>query len=201
MDPKAYLHSQISEKETIIWEGRPLKKAMLFQAIFGMLPICVIWILFASLFIGVTFIGGAPLSILIFIIPFFAVWLTPVWVWLSQIIGAGIAYEKTYYIVTNKRILLMHGAVLSREFENLYFQNVGDIHLRIGFIDHLCHTGTIIINVRGHEYATHTIANLEDAETVFQNMQKCIFDMASDVYYPNEMRPTENHGYQTEYQG
>lgn len=199
MDPKEYLHGQLQNDEQVLWEGRPLKKAMMMAAFFGMLPFCVVWLCFAVGIITCTFISGAPLSMLLFMIPFFAVWLTPVWVWIAGIITTGIAYEKTYYIVTDKRILLMHGSLMRREFENLYYQNVGDLHLAMGFVDNICGTGTIILNIRGHEGSVHAISNIPDAQTVFGKMQKNVFDMASDVYYPNAKRPSEKRGYNTTY--
>ena len=201
MDPKAYLHSQIAEDETIIWEGRPLKKAIVLQAVFGRLPICVIWLLYATILIGVFSRNGMLHSMFFFIVPFLAIWLAPVWIWLANIFFAWVAYQKTYYMVTNSRILLMHGSIVSWEFENLYYQNIGDIHLAMRVVDNICNTGTIVLNVSGHETNIHTISNIENAITVFQKMQKCISDIASDVYYPNDMRPTENHGYRTEYKG
>lgn len=199
MDPKSYLHDQLQDTEQIIWEGRPLKKAMRLQAIFGMLPIVIIWLSFATIFISGTFIGGASLMMLVFIIPFFAVWLTPVWIWIGGIFMVGAKYNRTYYIITNRRILLMNGSAFGREFENLYYQNVGDLHLNMAFIDNMCGTGTINLNVKGHEGEHHTISHIENSEEIFKNMQKCIFDIASDVYFPNDKRPLENHGYNTEY--
>ena len=79
MDPKAYLHSQITEDETIIWEGRPLKKAIVLQAVFGRLPICVIWLLCMIILIGAFPIGDVSHSMHIFIILIFTGWLAPVW--------------------------------------------------------------------------------------------------------------------------
>ena len=172
---------------------------MVLRAVFGKLLTRVTWLLCMIILIGSFPINEVSHSIRLLIILIFTGWLAPVWVWLANIFSAGIAYQKTYYIVTNRRILLMHGAIMHREFENLYYQNIGDIHLAMRFVDNICNTGTIVLNVRGHESNIHAILHIENATTVFQKVQKCISDIASDVYYPNDMRPTENHGYRTEY--
>lgn len=157
MDPKAYLHSQTAENEMIIWEGRPLKKAIVLQAVFGRLPICVIWLLYATILIGVFSRNGMLHSMFFFIVPFLAIWLAPVWIWLANIFFAWVAYQKTYYMVTNRRILLMYGAVMHREFESLYYQNIDDIHLTMKVVDNICNTGTIVLNARRYESNIHTM--------------------------------------------
>ena len=42
----------------------------------------------------------------------------------------------------------MHGSIVSWEFENLYYQNIDDIHLTMKVVDNICNTGTIVLNIK-----------------------------------------------------
>jgi len=43
------------------------------------------------------------------------------------------------------------------------------------------------------------IANIEEYEKVFQLVRELQENIYSDTMYPNDLRPAENHGYNTKY--
>lgn len=45
------------------------------------------------------------------------------------------------------------------------------------------------------------IANISNYNEVYQLVSKLQIDIYSDTMYPNDLRPEENHGYRTKYQG
>jgi hypothetical protein len=46
-----------------------------------------------------------------------------------------------------------------------------------------------------------TIASISEYNKVYDLVKKIQTDIYSDTMYPNDMRPKENHGYNTEYKG
>ncbi len=44
-----------------------------------------------------------------------------------------------------------------------------------------------------------TIANIKDYRKVFELIKNLQEDIYTDVMYPNDLRPSENHGYKTKY--
>jgi hypothetical protein len=45
------------------------------------------------------------------------------------------------------------------------------------------------------------ISSVSNYTEVFNIIKKLQQDIYSDIMYPNDKRPTENHGYNTEYKG
>lgn len=63
----------------------------------------------------------------------------------------------------------------------------------------MCGTGDVISTcAHGHE-AGGDICNIPDYERVFSLVKQLQEDIYSDTMYPNDLRPAENHGYQTKY--
>ena len=46
-----------------------------------------------------------------------------------------------------------------------------------------------------------TIGSIANYAEVYQLVKKLQKDIYSDVMYPNDLRPEENHGYRTKYKG
>ena len=72
--------------ESIIWSGKPKKSAYIINKFFTMLPFAIIWLMFDSIFIISFIASGSFMEMLWFIIPFFALHLMPVWIWLSNVL-------------------------------------------------------------------------------------------------------------------
>lgn len=53
-----------------------------------MLPFAIIWLMFDSIFIIGFITSGSFIEMLWYIIPFFALHLMPVWIWLSNVLTA-----------------------------------------------------------------------------------------------------------------
>ena len=43
--------------------------------------------------------------------------------------------------------------------------------------------------------------NIENPYFYLSKLQKITLDIKADIQYPNDLRPKENHGYNTEYKG
>lgn len=186
--------------EAILWRGKPKRSAFIATKSLSLLPIAVIWLILDLNFIGNAFSGGQMLG---FMIPFFALHLMPVWIWLANVVTASRRWKHTNYYVTNRRIIIQGGFFAVNE-TSLFYKDLRNARLRIGFLDKLFQTGDIVfddgVTVRNNKQQPgHVFEDLEDAEQVYRRVQKVILDMQTDMEYPNAFRPEENPGYRTQY--
>ena len=189
----------LAEGGQILWRGRPNRKAYILGQVFKMLPFALIWLLFDGTFIGlmVSFgvFGKVPVFVLIFIIVFFLLHLIPVWIWLSNVITAGMRQKNMEYVFTERRILIKSGLV-GIDVVNIYYADVESVNLKVGLLDRMLHVGDIYI------VAKNKAQVLWDVETPYRlvtQLQKITGDIKADTYFPNELRPESNSGFHTKY--
>lgn len=186
--------------EAVLWKGKPKRGAFIASKTLTLLPIAVIWLILDMNFILTAFSGGEMMT---FLIPFFALHLMPVWIWLGSTLTAGKRWKNTYYYVTNRRIIIQGGFFAVNE-TSLFYKDLRNTKLRIGLIDKLFHTGSVefdngmIIN-NNRQQRVQRLENLEDSQNVYNRIQKVILDIQTDIEYPNALRPEENPGYNTQY--
>lgn len=187
--------------EAILWRGKPKKSAFIAGRSLTMLPIAVIWLIIDMGFIANAFSGG---EMLFFLIPFFALHLMPVWIWLGSTLTAGKRWKNTMYYVTNRRIIIQSGFLAVNE-NSLFYKDMGNAQLYVGLMDKFFGTGTIVLddgyydrrNRRNHPGSR--LEHLEDAKSAYDRIQKTILDIQTDIEYPNAYRPEYNPGYNTDY--
>lgn len=193
------IEDNLTEDEEILWRGKPKKGSYILSAVVKMMPIAIIWLLFDGFFIGIL-IGAdvashLPLGFLFFIIFFFAFHLTPVWIWISNIIRANRSYKNVEYCFTNQRIIVKKGAI-AMNIESIYYSELAGVNLRIGIIERLFKVGDIYISTANQSVV---LEDIEDVVFVSNQLQKIAHDIKTDILFPNDYRPASNHGYQTKY--
>lgn len=192
------INAVLAEGETIIWEGKPKKSAYIINRSIKMLPVALIWILFDGAFIGGLVGSGAIKEMWYFIIPFFALHLMPVWIWLGNVITSGQHWKNTAYAVTDRRII-MHSGFVNMEYESLSYKDIVNVKLRIGVIDKMLGVGDLYFD--SGEDGGYCFLDIENAKELYPKIQKVVMDIQTDIAYPNDLRPDENHGYNTKYVG
>ena len=191
----------LSAGECILWRGKPKRSAFIATKSLTLLPIAAIWLLLDLNIIIPAFSTGQMLG---FMIPFFALHLMPVWVWLGSTISAGKRWQNTNYYVTNKRIIIQGGFLAVNE-RSVYYKDIQNVQMRIGLLDKLFHTGDIVFDngtiYMGNRQRTNIPAfeDLEDPQSVYRKVQQVVLDIQTDIEYPNAYRPAENPGYNTNY--
>ena len=75
--------------EQIIWSGKPKKSAFLINKVSEMLPFALIWLLFDGGLIFLMLSTSEAREMLWVLIPFFAVHLMPVWIWVGNLLTAN----------------------------------------------------------------------------------------------------------------
>ncbi|MBR6137294.1 MAG: PH domain-containing protein [Bacilli bacterium] len=201
------LKKLIGEGEKIFYEGKPSKKCFIFESIFNpMMPFAILWGLIDSTFIGATLFAGSGEGggFLLFIIPFFLLHLMPVWLYLGGVVLSFRRYRNTYYIVTDKGIYISGGA-FTKTFNQKPFAELSHVDLHRGIFDQIFNVGDVIttssnftVDSRTAALAINSIDNYVEVYNIVKKLQQ---DIYTDVMYPNDKRPAENHGYNTEYKG
>lgn len=191
----------LTEGESILWQAKPKRSAFILGKVFRMLPVALLWLLFDGGFIAALITTGAfgqmsPFFIA-FIVVFFAIHLIPVWIWLSGIISAGVAYKNMEYVFTDKRIILKSG-VIGVDINNVYYTDITDVSLRVGLSDKLLHVGDIYISGKGK---AQVLWDIENPYPVVNKLQKIVNDIKTDTFFPNDLRPETNAGFRTKYTG
>lgn len=206
------LRRQIGSNENVIWEGRKDTRVSVFEAIFNpMLPFALIWLIFDSFFIS-TFLSGMRMgqtgssAMIGGMAAFFALHLMPVWIYLFGVITSGLKAKHTQYMITDRAIYIQSG-IFSTITEMKPFTDLSHVSVRQGFFDKIFKTGDVISECNhislssGSSNHGHgmNIENIRDYESVFRLVKEYQEAIYSDTMYPNDLRPDENHGYNTRY--
>ena len=195
----------IIKDEKIMWEGKPDKKTFLFEAIFNpLMPFALLWAFIDFGILGVNLFVSEDKSMLYFLVPFFILHLMPVWLYLGGVLLSSFKYKNTYYIVTDKGVYASSG-IINKKIQNKPFAELSHVDLHRGFFDQRFGVGDIICTSNtqtvGNNADIVNISSIREYPEVYNLIQKLQQDIYSDMMYPNDQRPSENHGYKTEYKG
>lgn len=190
----------LSEDETILQRLKPNRKVLLLEAIFKGLPFVLLWLAFDSFFIIMMITTGVFSQnpyILIFVIAFFALHLLPLWMYIANIIKTMAGSKNIEYVFTNRRIIIRSG-VIGIDFKTIYYTDVEGINCKVGIFDRMFKVGDLYI--KAHDQSA-VLMNIEMPYFFLEKLQKITLDIKTDIQYPNDLRPKENHGYKTDYKG
>lgn len=194
------LKSMVGLEETILYEGKPDKKCFIFESIFNpLMPFAIVWAIFDMSFLRMS-MGGMSFVI----IPFLLLHMMPVWIYLAGVVFAVRKYKNTYYIVTDHAVYVS-GGIFTMNLETKAFAELSRVNLHRGIFDQIFHVGDVLITTnqftRKGMPAVIGINSISEYSKVFQLVKKLQKDIYSDIMYPNDLRPEENHGYKTKYRG
>ena len=190
----------LNEDEQILWRAKPKKSAFIWSKILNMLPFALIWLAFDGAFIGlmVSFdlFSSMPVGLIIFLVVFFLLHLTPFWIWLSNVITATAQHKNIEYAFTDKRIIIRTGIII--DIQNIFYMDIQGVNLKVGLIDRMLKVGDIYITTKLN---TIVLWDLENPYMIVNKLQKISSDIKADMYFPNALRPEENKGFKTKYKG
>ena len=189
----------LSPGEKILWNGKPKWSAFFVTKSFTMLPFAVLWLMLdMKSLVSLSKSGSLSLVIILF----YALHLTPVWIWLGNVLTAGVRYKNTAYYLTNKRIIIQDG-VWSVNETSLYYREIRNTHVKVDFIDKLFGVGDVCFDSDHYDAKGRTIKyvfeELKWPYDEYERIQRIVFNIKTDVEYPNALRPSENPGYNTDY--
>ena len=191
----------LEEGETILQRLKPDRRDYILEAIFKGLPFVLIWAAFDVFFIVMMVTTGAFTQMGGFMIPvligFFALHLLPVWLYIAGIVKRVGGYKNIEYVITDKRIIIRSG-LIGIDFRYFYYSAILSVTVKVGLWDRLFKVGDLYLT------AANQAAVLEDIKNPYffgTKIEKIVQDIKADISYPNDLRPEENHGYNTKYKG
>lgn len=190
----------LEKDEKILQRLKPNAKVIRLEAIFKGMPLALLWFSIDAIFIVTMFTTGAVEEapwMIAFMIGFFALHLLPVWLYIANLIKKLAGYKNIEYVFTDKRIIIRSGLV-GIDFKSIYYTSLESVNLKVGLFDRLFKVGDIYLKANTQ---TAVLEDIENPYVYLSKLQKIALDIKSDIYYPNDLRPSENHGYQTEYKG
>ena len=203
------LEKIIDNDEKILWKGKPSKKCFILESIFNpLLPFALIWFLFDTFAIGASLsMGGGKETG--FIIIFMLFHMMPVWIYLIGILFSVRRYKNTEYVITDRGIYVSGGA-FSYTYEMKPFTELSHVRIHRGIFDQQLGVGDVeASSSQSFNYNNRSngsivgisIKDIPDYTEVFNMVKKLQTDIYADTMYPNDLRPKENHGYNTQYKG
>lgn len=193
------------EGESLIHSTRPKKSAFMINQVLTMMPFALLWLAIDGTILGTMIASGELSNMLFFIIPFFAIHLFPVWIWLANVLSANKRWKNTRYYVTDKRIIIQNG-FFAENYQTIYYKDIRNVNLRVGFIDNMLHVGDLYFDLgyMGENNKTASVSkaaflDIENPREIYARVQKIVLDIQTDIEYPNALRPEENPGYNTKY--
>lgn len=188
--------------EKIIWRGKPELLPFVFNE--GTLALMIFGLFFAGISLPITIIGIITIIMSLMGLVFMAlgmiIALAPLWQYFS--------FQKTEYAFTNRRVFIKSG-LWSNNFKVIDYHDIKNFQISIGIFDKLfkLETGTISIDCGQIAYTKNgtrliysKFQSIKNPYNVFKELKRVSLDIQTDIEYPNKMRPSENPGYQTEYQ-
>ena len=174
------LMHMVQEGEKVLWQGKPDKRCFVLECIFNpFLPIAFIWFLIDATFIFF-FLTASTVNIngqkadaneaLQFIIPFFAIHMMPVWIYIAGVIRSIRRYSSAEYILTDKALYISRGT--SRR---ITYDQISDIQIRQGFFDRMLNVGDVIIEKSAQGY--RRTSDNDELAIVDISLFKVVYDL------------------------
>jgi membrane protein YdbS with pleckstrin-like domain len=192
--------------ETIRWEGKPDRLTYVIGAPIFYL-VALIWLFFDLFFIfGMTQTGASDSSLALFLVPFFALHLMPVWLAFGGILYRLINWKYINYAITDKRIYIESG-IIGRDIKLIEMADIREPAVQVGLIEKMRNCGSIRLTPfaqavsggnRSSAYRA-ALSHISDPYKVYKMITQMSRDIRTDFSYPNAMRPDENPGYNTQY--
>lgn len=161
------INSTLGKNEIILWKSKPKKISYAMQKCAAFFPFALLWGLFD---VGCIFLifstGQKSMSILLFIIPFFAIHLAPVWIFIAQLVKGFNELKYNKYYITNKRVINQTGK-LGRVIDEVKLEDLKSVNLKRSFWDKLFRVGDIYLT--GSKSST-VLFDIHDSEMVYSKL-------------------------------
>ena len=216
---KSELELMVGSDEKILWKGKPNKRCFILEGIFNpMLPFALVWLLidsvFITAFVGATWTSQVPTIVVVLPTIFFLLHLMPVWIYLGGALFVFRKYKHTEYIITDKGVYTS-GGLFSYTCNMKPFTELARVNIHRGIIDQIIGVGDVVLtsnnladlyssSIRSSRRSLNVgtiIEDIKEYREVFEIIKKLQEDIYTDTMYPNALRPEENPGYRTKYNG
>lgn len=207
---KSVLYTMMGQNERPIWQGKPNKMCFLLEAVFNpLLPFALIWAIVDSFMGFMAFSTMKEANMQMILTGFFLIHLMPVWIYIAGVLFSYFKYMHTEFLITDKGVYCS-GGIFAITYEHKPYAEVSHINMHRGIIDQMLGVGDVTLTSNHDGYNTReshsayrgiTICDIPDYKKVYDLLKQLQTDVYADTMYPNDLRPKENHGYNTEYRG
>lgn len=171
------IDAYLDPMEYVFWKGRGNKAAYIINNSMAMAPFAIIWLIFDGGFIA-TMLGGfamsgegVPTELLLFIVPFFALHLMPVWIWLFGMLKSAKKWKNSAYAVTDKQIIIKSAAT-GMCIEKYTYDKLVTVKIHRGFFDKLLGTSDLQFY---HINGSHVdILDIKEADKIYAQVKQRI---------------------------
>lgn len=187
-DSAKSIEQSLMPGETIVWQGKPQKKAFVLNNVLKMLPLAIVWLAFDAFFIAMvaTNFEELPTPIIPMLCVFFLMHLAPVWIWVYRCVTASKRHKNTEYAFTDQRIIIRKGAI-AVDIKSIEYKDVVAVNLRYGLIDKLVNVGDIYITATGK---ASVLEDLENPSQVAQILQSTVSSKKANVSFTDNAKVT-----------
>ena len=115
------IDDELTKNEIVLFRAKPKKAAYILESSFLLFPFAVVWLIFDTFGMVKIFSAFSSVIALFPILLFFAVHLTPFWLWLGGVLRATKKYKNIEYAITDKRVLIRDGTTYV-DVKSIYFK-------------------------------------------------------------------------------
>jgi len=111
-------------------------------------------------------------------VPFFAIHLMPVWIWLRNTLTASKRWKNTHYVVTNHRVLIRNGLAGSA-YESVSFEDIAHVSVQESGVDKMMGVGDVFVSPDSSRIGASVrlaILDIEDYQRVYGMIQQAVAD-------------------------
>ena len=155
------MENVLDPNETVLWSGKPEKKALILPDFFGGTLMALFFLAVASVFLNVAVLMPAvilfPVAIALIVVP-------PIW-----------QYRKTSqaeYLITNQRLIIKSG-ITKQDVWFSELDKIKDIKVKIGFTDKLLGTGKLYPITAIYPYEPKLRAYSQGGMNSIKGLQHC----------------------------
>ena len=189
----------LTKDEEIILKLKPETRVFILEGFLKGLPLALIWAAFDTVMIYFLITKSGLIeenpNMIWFLVFFFGLHLVPVWLWIANIVKRVAGFKNVEYALTDKRAIVRSG-VIGIDFKFIYYTDIESVNVKVGILERIFNVGDVVIKSK-----TQTVV-FDDITTPYMYSGRIIDtvrDLKADVYFPNDLRPEENHGYNTKY--
>lgn len=162
--------------EYVFWKGKGNKLPYIINSGAKMAPFALIWLMvdgsiILSMFGAAMAGSGVPTEMLLFMIPFFAFHLLPVWIWIGSMIKGAKKWEKSAYIITDKQILVKDAAsgLMVKSYK---YDTIITVKIHRGFLDKLLGVSDLQFSLI--DGSRVDILDIKEAEAIYPKVKQRI---------------------------
>ena len=161
----------VPQDEIILYDGKPDKTVNTLENIFNFsLFLCILWLVLGIVIFELIFYIDVDFNNLHIILSIF-IYLSPINVYIINIIKTILGYKNIEYIITDKNIYISYG-VFSHKYKIMGLSGIENIFIEKGIFDKLYNTGDITICYKNYHRNIHNHYEIKITLFSLSNYQK-----------------------------